>query len=140
MKKLIVLAALLFSSPAFAQTASTVAKPKVYRAFVYETNCILEYGIQTYDDICKVIETRETGGALRTRNIFSNKFPYWTSGIIKDSSSPVVTVTAMTGRLGVAVSGPAIGSRKAPTSSVPISDIRLFSATECSTALRISTL
>jgi hypothetical protein len=74
MKKLIVLAALLFSSPAFAQTASTVAKPKVYRAFVYETNCILEYGIQTYDDICKVIETRETGGALRTRNIFSNKF------------------------------------------------------------------
>ena len=74
MKKLIVLAALLFSSPAFAQTASTVAKPKVYRAFVYETNCILEYGIQTYDDMCKVIETRETGGALRTRNIFSNKF------------------------------------------------------------------
>lgn len=71
MKKLIVLAALLFSSPAFAQTAP---KPKTYRPFVYETNCILEYGIQTYEDVCKVIETREAGGALRTRNIFSNKF------------------------------------------------------------------
>ena len=70
MKKLIVLAALLFSSPVFAQTAP---KPKTYRPFVYETNCILEYGIQTYPDVCKVIETRETGGALRTRNIFSNK-------------------------------------------------------------------
>lgn len=71
MKKLILLTALLFSSPAFAQT---VPKPKTYRPFVYETNCILEYGIQTYEDVCKVIETRETGGALRTRNIFSNKF------------------------------------------------------------------
>ena len=74
MKKLIVLAALLFGSPVFAQTAPTVVKPKVYRPFVYETNCILEYGIQTYEDVCKVIETRETGGALKTRNIFSNKF------------------------------------------------------------------
>jgi hypothetical protein len=74
MKKLIVLATLLFSAPVFAQTTPVVAKPKVYRPFVYETNCILEYGIQTYDDVCKVIETRETGGALRTRNIFSNKF------------------------------------------------------------------
>jgi hypothetical protein len=71
MKKLIVLAALLFSSPAFAQYSSS---KKVYRPFVYETNCILEVGTQTYDDVCKVIETRESGGALRTRNIFSNKW------------------------------------------------------------------
>lgn len=71
MKKLILLTALLFASPTFAQTTP---KPKTYRPFVYETNCILEYGIQTYEDVCKVIETRETGGALRTRNIFSNKF------------------------------------------------------------------
>ena len=67
MKKLIVLAALLFSSPVFAQ------ETKTYRPFRYETPCILEAGIQTYPDVCVVIETRETGGALRTRNIFSNK-------------------------------------------------------------------
>jgi hypothetical protein len=74
MKKLIVLAALLFSSPVFAQTTPTVAKPKVYRSFAYETPCILEYGIQTHEDVCKIVETRETGGVLRTRNIYSNKF------------------------------------------------------------------
>ena len=67
MKKLIFLAALLFSSPVFAQ------ETKTYRPFRYETPCILEAGIQTYPDVCVVIETRETGGALRTRNIFSNK-------------------------------------------------------------------
>ena len=67
MKKLIVLATLLFSSPVFAQ------ETKTYRPFRYETPCILEAGIQTYPDVCVVIETRETGGALRTRNIYSNK-------------------------------------------------------------------
>lgn len=71
MKKLILLAVLLFSTPVFSQTAP---KPKTYRPFVYETNCILESGIQTYEDVCKIVETRESGGALRTRNIFSNKF------------------------------------------------------------------
>jgi len=73
MKKLFLIAFLLIA-PAFAQTAPTVAKPKVYRPFTYETPCALEAGLQTYYDTCKVIETRETGGALRTRNIFSNKF------------------------------------------------------------------
>ena len=68
MKKLIVLAALLFSSPGFAQ------ETKTYRPFRYETPCMLEQGIQTYLDTCVVIETRESGGALRTRNIFSNRF------------------------------------------------------------------
>ena len=67
MKKLIFLAALLFSSPVFAQ------ETKTYRPFRYETPCILEAGIQTYPDVCVVIETREKGGALRTRNIYSNK-------------------------------------------------------------------
>lgn len=71
MKKLILLATLLFSAPVFAQIAP---KPKTYRPFVYETKCILESGIQTYEDVCKVVETRESGGGLRTRNIFSNKF------------------------------------------------------------------
>lgn len=65
LKKLILLTALLFSSPAFAQ--------ETYRPFRYETPCILETGIQTYEDTCVVIETREKSGALRTRNIFSNK-------------------------------------------------------------------
>ncbi len=72
--KSLLLAAVLLTGSAFAQTAPTVAKPKVYRPFVYETPCALEAGLQTYYDTCKVIETRETGGGLRTRNIFSNKF------------------------------------------------------------------
>lgn len=74
MKKLLLLVTLLLTSPAFAQTAPTVAKPKVYRPFVYETPCALDSGLQAQFDTCKVVETRETGGALRTRNIFSNKF------------------------------------------------------------------
>ena len=72
--KSLLLAVVLLTGSAFAQTAPTVAKPKVYRPFVYETPCALEAGLQTYFDTCKVIETRETGGGLRTRNIFSNKF------------------------------------------------------------------
>ena len=65
---------LLLSGSAFAQTAPAPVKPKIYRPFVYETPCALEAGLQTYFDTCKVVETRETGGALRTRNIYSNKF------------------------------------------------------------------
>jgi len=67
MKKLICLSFILFGSPAFAQEIKT------YRPFRYETPCILEQGIQTYPDTCVVVETREKGGALRTRNIYSNK-------------------------------------------------------------------
>jgi len=69
MKKLLALAAVLIAAaPAVAQEQQT------YRPFTYETPCILEAGIQTYPDVCKVVETREKSGALRTRNIFSNKF------------------------------------------------------------------
>jgi hypothetical protein len=67
MKKLITFCSILFASPTFA------APDQVYRPFRYETPCILEQGIQTYPDMCVVIETREKGGALRTRNIYSNK-------------------------------------------------------------------
>ena len=75
MKSLLLAAAILLATPAFATPeAPKVAKPKVYRPFVYETPCALESSLQTYHDVCKVVETRETGGALRTRNIFSNKF------------------------------------------------------------------
>jgi len=68
MKKMIVLAALLFSSPVFAQEAQT------YRPFRYETPCGIEDGTNFFEDTCVVIETRESNGALRTRNIFSNRF------------------------------------------------------------------
>lgn len=64
MKKLLLLL-ILTASPAFANPN----KP-----FTYETNCILEHDNKTYEDVCKVIETRETTGALKTRNIFSNRF------------------------------------------------------------------
>ncbi len=74
MKKFLILASILISSPAFAQTAVAPKPPKVYKPFVYETPCQLETGNNIYEDTCKVIETRETGGALRTRNIFSNKW------------------------------------------------------------------
>ena len=74
MKKFLILAAIFLSSPAFAQTETTPKPPKVYKPFVYETPCQLESNMQVYEDVCKVIETRETGGALRTRNIFSNKW------------------------------------------------------------------
>ena len=69
MKKLLALAAVLIAAaPAVAQ------EQKTHRSFTYETPCVLEAGLQTYPDVCKVVETRESGGALRTRNIFSNKF------------------------------------------------------------------
>jgi len=68
MKKLLIFAAFLFSSPSFAQEVNS------YLPFRYETLC----GIETKDDFitdtCVVIETREKGGALRTRNVFSNRF------------------------------------------------------------------
>jgi hypothetical protein len=67
MKKLIILAALLFSSPVFAQ------ETKTYRPFRYETACGIETDTEFFEDTCVVIETREPSGALRTRNVFSNK-------------------------------------------------------------------
>lgn len=71
MKKLLLAAVIIFANPAaFAQTQQT------YRPFTYETACALEtkepYGF--LEDTCKVIETREKNGALRSRNIFSNRF------------------------------------------------------------------
>jgi hypothetical protein len=82
MKKFLILAAILLSSPAFAQQSNVVStqtkpvveKKKEYRPFRYETPCALEYNNEFRMDECVVIETRETSGALRTRNIFSNRF------------------------------------------------------------------
>lgn len=67
MKKLLILTSLLFCSPAFAQSQS-------YRPFTYETSCALKSKDEFLMDLCKVVETREKGGALRTRNVFSNRF------------------------------------------------------------------
>jgi hypothetical protein len=71
-KSLIIATTLFFAAPVFAQTE--VVKKKEYKPFRYETPCQLETGSNIYEDTCVVIETRETGGALRTRNIFSNKW------------------------------------------------------------------
>ena len=73
MKLLALAATLLLSAPALAQT-ETVVKTKEYRPFRYETPCALETKNGFQMDTCVVIETRETGGSLRTRNIYSNKF------------------------------------------------------------------
>lgn len=42
--------------------------------FKYYTTCVLESGGTMTEDICTVVETREKGGALKTRNIYSNRF------------------------------------------------------------------
>ena len=67
MKKLFLIAALFLSTPVFAQTTA-------YRPFRYVTPCALEANGEYLTDDCVVIETRESSGALRTRNIFSNRF------------------------------------------------------------------
>ena len=74
MKKLIALAFVLCASPAFATPEERPAP--TYRPFQYQTQCYLinEKQMTFADDTCTVIETREKGGALRTRNIYSNRF------------------------------------------------------------------
>ena len=64
MKKLLLIASLLVAAPVFAGGPP----------FRYETLCALESGGIVLMDNCVVIETREDNGALRTRNIFSNRF------------------------------------------------------------------
>jgi hypothetical protein len=63
MKKLLVIAAILLPLPALAGPP-----------FKYQTNCFLESSEKLYDDVCTVVETRENTGALRTRNIYSNRW------------------------------------------------------------------
>jgi hypothetical protein len=60
--------ALIVSSPAYAQTESS------YQPFRYETSCALMNEGEPMTDLCVVVETRQKGGFLRTRNIFSNRF------------------------------------------------------------------
>jgi hypothetical protein len=73
MKKFLSILFLLCPSPVFAQS-QTVVQKKEYRSFTYETPCAVETPTQSISDVCKIVETREKSGALRTRNIFSNRF------------------------------------------------------------------
>lgn len=43
-------------------------------AETYKAKCFLELPEQTLSDECTVVDTRDEGGYLKTRNIFSNKF------------------------------------------------------------------
>ena len=65
MKKLLAVAAVVFASaPAFAFTTHQ-----------YKADCYIETPTHFIPDVCTVIDTREdNNGALRTRNIFSNRF------------------------------------------------------------------
>jgi hypothetical protein len=65
---------LLAATLVLAQTAPKTAEPHVYRPFRYETKCAIETKEEFIEDTCVVIETREKSGALRTRNVFSNRF------------------------------------------------------------------
>lgn len=71
MKSLLVLASLVIASPVFSQTVITVEES--YDTFTYETPCGLDSASQSQLDTCKVVETREPSGALRTRNIYGNR-------------------------------------------------------------------
>jgi len=61
MKKLLLLL-LLIPAPVFATP------------FKYQTTCILDSHNVVTEDVCTVVEVREKGGALKSRNIYSNKF------------------------------------------------------------------
>ena len=54
----------------------SAASPALAEPFRYQTKCYLDLpnSMQQVDDKCVVIETRESGGALKARNIFSNAF------------------------------------------------------------------
>jgi hypothetical protein len=54
----------------------SAASPAFAEPFRYETKCYLDLpnSVQQVDEKCVVIETRESGGSLKTRNIFSNAF------------------------------------------------------------------
>jgi hypothetical protein len=58
----------------FATTSALATPEQSYRPFRYETPCALEQSGENLTDTCVVVETRESNGALRTRNIFSNRF------------------------------------------------------------------
>ena len=48
--------------------------PALAAPFKYQTTCTLESNNVLTEDVCTVVEVREKGGALKSRNIYSNKF------------------------------------------------------------------
>lgn len=48
--------------------------PALAAPFKYQTPCILDSQNVLTEDVCTVVEVREKGGALKSRNIYSNKF------------------------------------------------------------------
>lgn len=62
-KKLLLASILLAGAPVLASPA-----------FKYQTSCFLESQEEYQADVCTVVETRENNGALKTRNIYSNRF------------------------------------------------------------------
>lgn len=81
MKKLFLLSAVLFfCPPAFSSPAP----------FRYTTPCFLETSTgEVLEDQCVVIETRNKGGFLNSRNIFSNKFQLSVKGRFKEDQGYV---------------------------------------------------
>jgi hypothetical protein len=67
MKRFLIVMAILAAIP-------PVYANQKYQPFTYETSCALETPSEFLIDMCKVVETREPSGALRSRNIFSNRF------------------------------------------------------------------
>ena len=48
--------------------------PALAAPFKYQPACTLESQNVLTEDVCTVVEVREKGGALKSRNIYSNKF------------------------------------------------------------------
>ena len=48
--------------------------PALAAPFKYQTTCTLESNNVLTEDVCTVVEVREKGGLLKSRNIYSNKF------------------------------------------------------------------
>jgi hypothetical protein len=74
LKKLLFSLILLSSLPAFASPP-----------FKYQTKCFLQTKEELQEDICTVVETRESNGALKTRNIYSNKWQLTIKGRFDES-------------------------------------------------------
>ena len=87
LKKLLALSIVFSAVPALATPESQL------RPFTYQTDCILEVKTKEVyrEDVCTVVETRLKGGALNTRNIYSNKFGLTIKGRFDKEKGYIVT-------------------------------------------------
>jgi len=75
MKKLLLLTVFLTSiSTSVFAAERPPGHPTSSPPFKYQTDCYLETPETWIPDVCTVVETREKNGALRTRNIYSNRW------------------------------------------------------------------